>query len=418
MKRTESVTALQLSLHGQKVAVVVHYSGGKNILAFDPEYVAIPESRRPVMTLTQRLSPEYFSSPIMNSQRIPPILSNLLPEGALRTWMAQQLKVHDSDEFALLAWAGKNLPGAVVADSIPAGEIPDWALSSRDQVEPVQIDVGVSAQKFSLAGVQIKFSSTRHDGRFNIGTEQDGGDSWIVKTPSTFHSDIPLNEYTVMRLAEAISIEIPEIDLVDLTTLDNLPDIRLPDEPKAYIIKRFDRTDSGRIHTEDFAQVFGLYAHDKYGQRSYGNIATVLYAMAGGLPEVQQMARRLLANILLANGDAHLKNWSLIYLDTMNAKLTPAYDIVFTLPYVPGETGIALNLDHNKEWYKFQMKHFENWSTKAGVSWPAVKVHLQDAISIARERWPTMLEELPMRDDHKELLKKHWAALHEDFRIR
>jgi serine/threonine protein kinase HipA of HipAB toxin-antitoxin module len=44
----------------------------------------------------------------------------------------------------------------------------------------------------------------------------------------------------------------------------------------------------------------------------------------------QQFARRLLVNILVANGDAHLKNWSLIYPDTVTPELAPAYDIGFT----------------------------------------------------------------------------------------
>src|SRR5690606_11918442 len=99
----------------------------------------------------------------------------------------------------------------------------------------------------------------------------------------------------------------------------------------------------GRIHSEDFAQVFELYAHEKYGRRNYEQIAATIYHYGGeGLPDTQQMARRLLANILLANGDAHVKNWTLHYPDQRTARLAPAYDILTTLPYIRGETDLAL----------------------------------------------------------------------------
>ncbi len=39
----ESAEALQLTLHGQKIGILTHYTGGKNILTFDPEYRALRE---------------------------------------------------------------------------------------------------------------------------------------------------------------------------------------------------------------------------------------------------------------------------------------------------------------------------------------------------------------------------------------
>lgn len=67
---------------------------------------------------------------------------------------------------------------------------------------------------------------------------------------------MPENEFSAMKLAQVIGVNIPEIKLVELRNLVNLPDIPLPDEPYAYAIRRFDRTDEGRVHTEDFAQIF------------------------------------------------------------------------------------------------------------------------------------------------------------------
>jgi serine/threonine-protein kinase HipA len=245
-----------------------------------------------------------------------------------------------------------------------------------------------------------------------------GADSWIIKTPSTIHRNVPENEYSAMKLAEAIGVDIPEIELAPLDSLDKLPEIQLPNESHAYAIRRFDRGPQGRIHTEDFAQIFELYAHDKYGKSNYEQIAATLYRYgANGLEDVQQMARRLLANILLANGDAHLKNWTVIYPDTIHARLSPAYDIVSTLPYVHGENGIALNLGTQNAWYGINLATFQAWSERVGISWPAVKVHVLNALARARETWPQMLQDLPMKESHTAVLKDHWSKLSDDFKF-
>ncbi len=417
-KRMESVEGLRLSLNGQDIGVLTHYSGGKNIFVFSPDYVALAKTERQTFTMTQLANEQYLSQPLINSQRLAPVFSNLLPEGALRDWMAHSLKVHIDNEFPLMAHMGKNLPGALQADPISAGNVPKWALDHREQVEAVQVDVEHSQGKFSLAGVQMKFSSVKNkDGRYNIGQDANSN-SWIIKTPSTIHKYVPYNEYTAMRLAEFVGVDIPEIKLVELTQLDNLPDIQLPNEVHAYAIKRFDRQEGHRVHTEDFAQVFQVYSHEKYQKFNYEQIANALYQFGSqGLKDVQQMARRLLVNILLANGDAHLKNWSLIYPDSKRPMLSPAYDIVSTLPYVEGEQEYALNMAKNKNWYQADMASFEAWAKRIGAPWQAIKVHLEETLELARGHWLKMLTELPMDELHQQTLKAHWQNLHHDFRI-
>ena len=130
------------------------------------------------------------------------------------------------------------------------------------------------------------------------------------------------------------------------------------------------------------------------------------------------MARRLLANILLANGDAHVKNWSMIYPNQADVRLAPAYDIVTTLAYIPGESEVALNMAKEKRWDRISMRTFERWSDRVDIPWPAIRVHLLDAIDKARALWPALLADLPMADDHKSVLRRHWAALSPDFRLR
>jgi len=417
-KRIEYVEGLSLSINNQEIGVISHYSGGKNILVFSPDYVALPAKKRNTFTMSQLVNEQALGKPVISSQRLPPVLSNLLPEGALRHWMAQSLKVHEDNEFPLMAHMGRSLPGSLIASPIIAGQLPVWALDHREQVEAIQIDVATQQNKFSLAGVQMKFSSVRNkDGRFNIGTDAND-DSWIIKTPSTVHQFVPFNEFSAMRLAEAAGVDIPEIKLVELSNLDNLPNIQLPNEQYAYAIKRFDRDNGKRVHTEDFAQIFQVYSYAKYEKYNYEQIADALYSYSHqGLKDVQQLARRILVNILLANGDAHLKNWSVIYSNPQRPMLSPAYDIVSTIPYVKGESEFALNMAKNKNWYDVSMASFETWANRVGFPWQAVKVHITDTLDKARSVWPKLLTELPMHREHKQVLRHHWSKLHEDFRL-
>ena len=106
-------------------------------------------------------------------------------------------------------------------------------------------------------------------------------------------------------------------------------------EGKALAVQRFDRGAGGEtIHMEDFAQVFGLYPDDKYRHRSYANIAAVLWAETGEAG-TYEFLRRLVFSVLIGNADMHLKNWSLLYPDRRTPVLSPAYDFVATLPYIP-----------------------------------------------------------------------------------
>ncbi len=296
--------------------------------------------------------------------------------------------------------------------------MPDSVLTTHGKARAVKFEKVTQENKFSLAGVQMKFSMKEKDGRYNLPRDDVLGD-WIIKTPSTLHKDVPVNEYTAMRLASLVEIDIPEIKLVELDKLDKLPHINLPDENLAFAIKRFDRENDRRIHMEDFAQVLVKYPHEKYNSANYEQIGRILYEFSGdGLTDVQQFARRLLVNILLANGDAHLKNWSLFYPDQVTPRLSPAYDIVTTGVYIDDKRRYALNLGKTKEWYEASYANFQAWADRAGVPWRAIKPHIDDAMEKARSLWPKALKELPMNEEHKQRLKDHWSNLHKDFQIK
>ncbi|WP_286239483.1 type II toxin-antitoxin system HipA family toxin [Neptuniibacter halophilus] len=416
---SDELSALKLTLHGRLVGYLAGLKNGRNVLSFSDGFRN--DSGRPTFSLITH--PDFphaeklMSEPWVRNQRLHPVLSNLLPEGALRELIAQGLKVHADNEFHLLSYLGEDLPGALVATPMEPDDVPESVLTTHGQAKAIKFDKVTQENKFSLAGVQMKFSMKEKEGRYNLSKGGDLGD-WIIKTPSTQHKFVPLNEYTAMSLAALAGVDIPEIKLVDLDKLDNLPQINLPDEKVAFAIKRFDRNGNERIHMEDFAQILVKYPHEKYDSANYENIGRVLYEYSGnGLADAQQFARRLLVNILLANGDAHLKNWSLIYPDQIVPALSPAYDIVTTHVYIENETMFALNLAKNKEWYVASMAHFQVWADRSGIPWRAIKPHLDDVMDRARTLWPSALTGLPMDEQHKQGLRAHWAKLHTDFSL-
>lgn len=415
----DEVNILRLTLHGRLVGYLGGFQDGRNILTFADEYKS--DAGRPTFSLMTH--PEFphaeklLAQPWQRNHQLHPTVSNLLPEGALRELIAQGLKVHVDNEFHLFAYLGEDLPGALIAGPMEPDDVPAHLLSAHGPAKAVKFEKIAGENKFSLAGVQMKFSMKQQDGRYNLSKGDVLGD-WIVKTPSTKHKDVPLNEFTAMTLASLAGVDVPEIKLVELDKLDNLPPINLPDEKLAFAIKRFDRNDAQRIHMEDFAQVLVKYPQEKYNSASYEQIGKIIYDFSGdGLADAQQFARRLLVNILLANGDAHLKNWSLLYSDQITPRLSPAYDIVTTNVYIENESRYALNLGKTKEWHDVTYATFEAWARRAGIPWRAIKPHLDDTMEKARSLWPQEIKDLPMNDEHKERLQGHWAELQKDFQI-
>jgi serine/threonine-protein kinase HipA len=164
------------------------------------------------------------------------------------------------------------------------------------------------------------------------------GGSWIVKLPSARYVAVPENEHAMLELARRVGIEVPKNQLVEIDKINGLPEEAGTMGNVALAVERFDRlADRTRVHMEDFAQVFGLYPNDKYEHKGYANIASVLWAETGQ-EATYEFVRRVVFSVLIGNADMHLKNWSLLYPDGRTPVLSPAYDLVSTVPYIPGDT--------------------------------------------------------------------------------
>lgn len=434
--------ALAIKLHNQIIGYLISINQGQNRFYFTNDYLLDDERRTFTLTTHKKFvhHQKLLSNAWIRWQKLHPVFSNLLPEGSLREHLSSKLKIHVDNEFLLLQHLGRDLPGALQALPTPIEQLPPYILDKiilsgdkRSDFEQTTTDQATHRplfSAFSLAGVQTKFSMrqiiTANQERFTLPLQDLTGDllgDWIVKTPSQTFAFVPENEYSMMYLAALAGVDIPEMKLIATSSLLGIDsENTLPTNSLSYAIKRFDRniTDEvvERIHTEDFAQILGKYPHEKYHGGNYTQIAKILYQFSSNpLEDINRLTRRLVVNMLIGNGDAHLKNWSVIYPDGINPILSPAYDLVSTKVYFKNETSFSLNLGRKKNWYKTNLQDFEYWAKKADIPWRAVKRQIIDVLHIARSQWRQELSHLPMAEEQKQHLQSHWSMLDDDFKL-
>lgn len=349
----------------ERRAGTIYRVGDRTRFSLDLDYREDPD--RPVLGLVFEDRPEKVH---VATVRVAPWFSNLLPEGRLRDWIAGERGVNRQREMELLAQVGHDLPGAVQV--LPANEVPLEAVFG-DEPDTYQVEIGDDFHRpglrFSLAGVGMKFSMLRQGDRMTLPAHGEGGD-WIVKTPDAVFRDVPINEFAMMTLARAVGIDVPEIMLVPRDHVDaRLPASVWPEhEEFAYAIRRFDRDERrGRVHIEDLAQVRNVYPEQKYN----GNFETVASLIYRGrdTESLLEFTRRLAFSVLIANGDAHLKNWSLIYRDGRVPSLAPAYDLMSTAYYFIGERveDLGLKFGGSKEFHRVTLATFRRLQERLGV---------------------------------------------------
>ncbi|WP_348656354.1 type II toxin-antitoxin system HipA family toxin [uncultured Sulfitobacter sp.] len=399
------VSILNVLLYGRKIGTLTYLGGEKTVFAFTEDYINDPD--RPTLGLSFKdVHGDLITDHRSYKIKLMPFFSNLLPEGHLRKYLAEKADIHPEREFFLIWVLGRDLPGAVTIE--PAdGE----AWPPVDDLDPIeQAKVHEDILRFSLAGVQLKFSAISDaTGGLTIPASGTGGD-WIVKLPSQEYGGVPENEFSMMTLARMVGINVPAIDLVDVSSIGNLPAGIDKLGTHAFIIQRFDRADDNvSIHIEDFAQVYGVFAEDKYKKASSANIASVIAAETDG-QDTEEFIRRLTFNTLIGNGDMHLKNWSLIYPDGRNARLSPAYDFVSTIPYIPGDSA-ALNYSRTKDFTEFTWDELEHLSAKAALPTKLVLATARETVDLFMEKWTTEKHHLPMRKDVTETIDAHLEAL-------
>jgi len=409
------IETLQVLLNQYPVGELTLLPGDKTLFYFYEAY--LEDSNRPI------LSQSFFTpqNTLIKSTRAyqtkaPPFFSNLLPEGALKDLIVKQTHISPTRDFELLKYLGEDLPGAIILKPIDQAQLPTQTHSDIDDIDHKLPND--SYFKFSLAGVQLKFSAIENQsGGLTIPGRGMGG-NWIIKLPSNQFKQVPENEYTMLKLAKSIGISVPEIRRSKLTEIANLPQNLLSHtklNQDALVIKRFDRSkNTERVHIEDFAQVYGLYPHKKYQGVSTANILNMIGEVAGQ-NEQFEFIKRLVFNILIGNGDMHLKNWSFIYPNSHTVKLAPAYDYLATHVFIQHDQ-LALSLSGEKRIPQLTMKHFEKLIEVTSLPKSMTLKHIKHTISQTIESWSQIKNDTLLEPAIIEAISKHITSTEKNLR--
>ncbi|WP_435357817.1 HipA domain-containing protein [Emticicia sp. SJ17W-69] len=202
-------------------------------------------------------------------------------------------------------------------------------------------DFEYNIKQISISGVQVKYSLKLEQNTLKL-TEVGG--RYILKPIPVGrfqHLEIaPENEHLTMQIASQIfKIETAQNTL-----------IYFKNSQPAYLVKRFDiKEDGTKWLQEDFSQIKQVTRQSngenyKY-EGSYEEIAALIKRYCGAWQiEIERFYKVILFNYLFSNGDAHLKNFSLIQTKFNDFRLSPAYDLLCTFLHTPNEPALALDL--------------------------------------------------------------------------
>ncbi|MAT94837.1 MAG: kinase [Halioglobus sp.] len=402
-----NVSVLEVLLYGEPVGTLTRVEGDRSLFAFNEAYIA--DENRPVLGLAFK---DRFGELLTEFRpcqaRVMPFFSNLLPEERLREYLAERAGVDPEREFFLLWVLGDDLPGAV---TVRPADGEDWPPEAGEPLDEDAVRAREErALRFSLAGVQLKFSAvTRTSGGLTIPAKGVGG-SWIVKLPSEKYDGVPENEFSMMTLARKMGMNVPALELIDVNEIGGLPQDVAAMKGQALAIERFDRlSDGSSVHIEDFAQVFGIYPQDKYKKASMFNIASVI-AVESDDADIREFIRRLVFNTLIGNADMHIKNWSVYYPDRRIARLAPAYDFVSTIAYLP-DTEAALTAGRTRRFDQFDEDELVYLADRVGLARALVLDTARETVELFHQHWPEEKNNLPLYPDAVSKIDKHLKAV-------
>lgn len=292
---------------------------------------------------------------------IPPVLAMNLPEGfLLDRVMARYRKAMDvNDDMNLLALTSTPAAGRVWAHAPAEGDDSEPApppVSLRDLLAAPGTEalfdelVERYAISSSVSGVQPKVlvARARTPGRSKVKRAPPFERSaihapdLIVKSAGAEYPGLAENEFLCMSIARAAGLDVPEFWLSEDRLL--------------FVIRRFDLAADGRyLGFEDAASLTGRHPRDKYNA-PYSEVARAIadFCAPRHRPiSLERFFRQLVFCCVTRNGDAHLKNWGVLYGDPStaddDARLSPVYDLVCTVVWIPRDT-LALGLYGSKAW--------------------------------------------------------------------
>ena len=229
-----------------------------------------------------------------------------------------------------------------------------------------------------------------------------------VKNPNF----VPANEHLTMQIASQI---------YGIYTAENAL-IFFKEGAPAYITKRFDVVSKDiKLGTEDFASLEQKTTENSGGNFKYDSSYEVMAAtlkkyVPAAQVELEKLYSLILFNYLFSNGDAHLKNFSLIETERGDYVLSPAYDLLNTRlhvedSYMALEDGLFAN-DFETESFKangyYAYDDFYAFGLKIGLMESRMLKILDEFRLKHKEDVKSLVQRSYLSDDLKETYYRHF----------
>ena len=340
---------LDVFLLGERVGVLESDSGNLTF-RYLPDYLQKADAA--AISYSLPLQTEPFDSTVTSV-----FFENLLPPDVVRKRLGKILHLSRHNIFGFLKAIGGDCAGAIALYP-PSGTEKTDASSpvlrelSAEEASQILMDLPKrpltigkeEGFRISGTGAQDKLIACVKEGKILLPLFG-APSTHIIKPPVAAYHDSVFNEFFCMRLAQAMEVPAPACDIL---TLKDVP---------YYCVTRFDRHvvegQICRIHQEDFCQLFSVDPEKKYeneGGPTIPKCFSLIRQMRLGTTGQVDFLRRIIFNFLIGNGDAHAKNFSVLYRGK-GVQLAPVYDLLCTEIYdslahetamsIGGETSFA-----------------------------------------------------------------------------
>jgi len=381
---------LNVYLCNRLAGVLTCAENGEIEFCYDADYLESTDAAVPSLTLP-------LSSKPYGERDISAFFSNLLPDENVRVRIAEILHLTPEDTFGLLRILGGDCAGAVAfyePGNTPLSPIKP-TFRSLTEVEASDLLRNLSSRPLGIddefrgisgAGAQDKLIACLKDGRISLplgGTPS----THIIKPGIERFPESVFNEWFCMRIFKACGFDTADCDVF---VLQGLP---------YYVTTRYDRLIEGnvvsRLHQEDFCQLLRCRPEVKYqdqGGPSIVECARLLKTLRLPGTDILSFVDRVVMNFIIGNGDAHGKNFSVLYRGKI-PRLAPVYDALCTTVYPAIAKKMAMKLDGQFEFRWVTLGKFVRTFERAGIGERIVRDSIVRQIARIQKVLPALLKE-------------------------
>ena len=352
-------------------------------------------------------SPAVVSSTLPLSERtyeerdVMAFFSNLLPDEGVRRRIAEIVGVTPEDTFGLLCEIGGDCAGAIAfwkPGKRPCRiDEPVYRELTDDEADDILRNLGKRPlgidddfRGISGAGAQDKLIACLRDGKILLPLRGTPSTHIIKPEIERFPGSVQ-NEYFCMELSRRCGFDTAECSIVNLRGIDY------------YVTRRYDRAESGgivrRLHQEDFCQLLKCRPEIKYqdqGGPSVVECVRLLRDMHLPGSDVMSFVDRVVFNFIIGNGDAHGKNFSVVYRDG-RPRLAPQYDLICTTVYPQIGRKMAMKFDGKFEFRWITPGKIARTFERAGIGGKLVSDSISRQIAAVKREVPSLVDEVDKR---------------------